>query len=246
MKKLFLISLTVSLLLVGCTVPPPEATAPGEKVIVHKEEYTQEKEYTQEDKITGVVSWVTDGDSLKVVLSSDYEIREGVHLSKGDELTIRLLLVDTPESVGEKAGMPFGAESSAYAKGLLQDKTVTLEFDEGDLKDRYDRYLAYVYLDGKRVQDYLLENGYAMVRYVFEPNTRYLSELREIEKQASNNSIGIWSIDNYAVIGEGFNEVDTKPNLKAIGEDVKTKAQETAGEFFGESIDSIINSFSGE
>lgn len=234
MKKYAFIMVAVSMLLGGCTVQPPGTTAPTKQ------------EVSQDDQITGVISQLADGDTYNVVMADNYEIREGVHLSKGEEITIRLLLVDTPESVGEKAGMPFGEESSAYAKGLLQGKTVTLEFDEGDIKDKYDRYLAYVYLDGKRVQDYLLENGYAMVRYVYEPNTRYLSELQAIEDTASKQSVGIWSMEGYVVPGEGFNEAGLRPDLKVIGEDIKDKAQETAEDFFGETIDSLIDSFSSQ
>lgn len=237
MKKLLFSIMAASIILTGCTVQPPGTTAPVKE------------EVSQIDQVTGVVSSLADGDTYNIVMNADYEIegtafREASHLSEGEQITVRALLVDTPESVGEKAGMPFGEESSAYAKGLLHGKTVTLEFDEGDIKDKYDRYLAYVYLDGKRVQDYLLENGYAIVRYVYEPNTRYLSELQAIEDTASKQSVGIWSMEGYVVPGEGFNETGLRPDLKVIGEDIKDKAQETAEDFFGETIDSLVDSFS--
>lgn len=234
MKKLIISFMAASIILTGCTVQPPGTTAPTKQ------------EVSQENQITGVVSKTHDGDTYEIKMANPYEIRDGVKLNAGDTISVRLLLVDTPESVGEKAGMPFGEESSAYAKGLLQGKTVTLEFDEGDIKDKYDRYLAYVYLDGKRVQDYLLENGYAMVRYVYEPNTRYLSELQAIEDTASKQSVGIWSMEGYVVPGEGFNEAGLRPDLKVIGEDIKDKAQETAEDFFGETIDSLVDSFSSQ
>lgn len=237
MNKLLVFS-TLLFILSGCTVPPAELTAP------ERPELSQEQ--ANEEDITGVITSLADGDTYNVVISKDREIRNGVQLTAGEEITVRLLLVDTPESVGEKAGMPYANEASSYAKGLLKGKTVTLEFDEGDLKDKYDRFLAYVYLDGKRVQDYLLENGYAMVHYVSEPNTRYLSELQAIEKTASKQSIGIWSMEGYAVPGEGFSEVGSGPDLKIIGEDIKNKAQETADDFLGETIDSLFDSFSSQ
>lgn len=232
MKKLLFSFMAASIILIGCTVQPPGTTAPTKQ------------EVSQDNKITGVISQLADGDTYNVVMVDNYEVRKGVYLSKGEEITIRLLLVDTPESVGEKAGMPYGNESSSYAKGLLKDKTVTLEFDEGDIKDKYDRYLAYVYVDGKRVQDYLLENGYAMIRYVNEPNTRYLAELEEIEKRAREQALGIWSIEGYVSQNEGYNEVGLKPDIKAIGEDVKEKALKTAEDLFGETLDSALDTFS--
>lgn len=46
---------------------------------------------------------------------------------------------------------------------------LTLEFDEGDKKDRYGRLLAYVFVDGQSVQETLLKEGFAQVAYIYEP-----------------------------------------------------------------------------
>lgn len=234
-RKKILIVAMFALLLTGCTVPSTEsANAPIKS--------ESSKEQVNEEDITGVISSLADGDTYNVVISKDREVREGVQLTAGEEITVRLLLVDTPESVGEKAGMPYGDESSSYAKGLLQGRTVTIEFDDGDIKDKYDRYLAYIYVDGKRVQDYLVENGYAMIRYVNEPNTRYLPELKELEAEAEKRGVGIWSIEGYVDKGNGFNEATLTPDLQGIGEDIAEKAQETAEDLFSNTMDSILDS----
>ncbi|MFD5853767.1 thermonuclease family protein [Cytobacillus pseudoceanisediminis] len=73
-----------------------------------------------------------------------------------------------------------------------------MEFDVGERQDRYGRLLAYVYVNGKSVQEILLEEGLARVAYVFPPNTRYLSDYEAAEKRARDKEIGIWSIDGYA------------------------------------------------
>lgn len=234
-RKKILIVAIFALLLTGCTVP----TAEPDNAPIKSE---SSNEQVNEEDITGVISSLADGDTYNVVISKDREVRDGVQLTAGEEITVRLLLVDTPESVGEKAGMPYGDESSSYAKGLLQGKKVTIEFDDGDIKDKYDRYLAYIYVDGKRVQDYLVENGYAMIRYVYEPNTRYLSELQELEADAERKSLGIWSIEGYVDKENGFNEVNATPNLQGIGEDIAEKAQETAEDLFSETMDSLLDS----
>lgn len=228
-----------TLLLSGCTVP----TAESDNASLNYESSTAQ---VDEEAITGVISSLADGDTYNVVISKDRKVRDGVQLTAGEEITVRLLLVDTPESVGEKAGMPYGDESSSYAKGLLQDKSVTIEFDDGDIKDKYGRYLAYIYVDGKRVQDYLVENGYAMIRYVNEPNTRYLPELKELEAEAEKSGVGIWSIEGYVDKGIGFNEATLTPDLQGIGEDIAEKAQETAEDLFSNTMDSLFDSIDSD
>lgn len=102
------------------------------------------------------------------------------------EVKVRLIGVNTPE-----INTPNGVIASNYTKGLLAGKTVTLEFDK-DRYDKYDRTLAYVYLeDGTMLNELLLENGYAEVMTV-EPNTRYKYRFQKIENKAKGKKIGIW------------------------------------------------------
>ncbi|MYL43920.1 hypothetical protein GLV99_20300 [Virgibacillus massiliensis] len=42
-----------------------------------------------------------------------------------------------------------------------------------------------------------IEEGYARVAYVYEPNTKYLDEFREAEEKADQEGNNIWSIDGY-------------------------------------------------
>ena len=62
-------------------------------------------------------------------------------------VTLRLLLVDTPESV--KKGVdpqPYSIEASNFAKNTLKaGDTVYIEYDEGDKTDKYDRHLGYLW-----------------------------------------------------------------------------------------------------
>ncbi|WNB90733.1 thermonuclease family protein [Bacillus sp. NEB1478] len=129
---------------------------------------------------------VVDGDTIHVELDGKNE-------------TVRFLLVDTPESVHpNKPVQPFSKEASNYTKKLLsQSSNVELELGIGE-RDKYGRLLAYVYADGKSVQEALLEKGLARVAYVFEPNTKYIDEYREIQSKAQKQAIGIWSLENYA------------------------------------------------
>lgn len=136
---------------------------------------------------------VVDGDTIKV------------QFADGQKETIRLLLVDTPETKHpDKPVQPFGPEASAFAKDTLLGKNIEVELDVSE-RDKYGRLLAYIWIDGKMFNEMLLENGLARVAYVYPPNVKYVDQFRIIQSVAQENEIGIWSIENYAK-EDGFNE----------------------------------------
>ncbi|MFD1067263.1 thermonuclease family protein [Oceanobacillus locisalsi] len=122
-----------------------------------------------------------------------------VHLEDGTRERVRLLLIDTPESVKPDTEVqPFGEEASDFAKEFMQEgETVELERGNPE-RDDYDRLLAYIWVDGENVNQLLVEEGYARVAFVYEPNTKYLSELEETQEEAKENEENIWSIPGYA------------------------------------------------
>lgn len=145
---------------------------------------------------------VIDGDTVKIKLSN------------GNEETVRLLLVDTPETVHPtKSVQPFGPEASQFAKELMPaNSEVEVELGISE-RDKYGRLLAYFYVDGKMVNKLLLEKGLARVAYVYAPNTKYVDEFEAIQKKAQTKEVGIWSIENY-VTSRGFNDTETKTKPK--------------------------------
>ncbi|WP_285766421.1 thermonuclease family protein [Peribacillus sp. SI8-4] len=153
----------------------------------------EEKGKTFPAKIVRVV----DGDTVKIKLAN------------GNEETVRLLLIDTPETVHpSKPVQPFGPEASKFTKNLMPaGSTVEVETGIGE-RDKYGRLLAYFYVDGKMVNKLLLEKGLARVAYVYAPNTKYLDELQSIQKQAQKERIGIWSLEDYAT-SKGFDDSKT-------------------------------------
>lgn len=135
--------------------------------------------------LSAQVTKVIDGDTIKVLLN-------------GREETIRLLLIDTPETHHPRHGeQPFGPEAKAFVTEILEDKTVQLEQDVTNGPDKYGRLLYYVYVDGKSVQEMLLEKGLARVAYVYVPNVKHVDKYRELQRQAQEAAVGIWSIENY-------------------------------------------------
>jgi micrococcal nuclease len=130
------------------------------------------------------VTRTIDGDTVVVALTSP---PRGI---AGKE-TVRLIGVDTPETVDRrKAVQAFGKEASTYAKQHLDGKSVFLAFD-WDLRDKYRRLLAYIYLpDGTCFNAQLVREGYghAYVQFPFQ----FMEEFRGLEAQARRQNRGLW------------------------------------------------------
>ncbi|CUB20643.1 Thermonuclease precursor [Bacillus subtilis] len=141
---------------------------------------TTEKTVDLSDKIEVRVIRVIDGDTFIADVN-------------GTEERIRLILVDTPETVHPtKEVQPYGKEASAFTKKQLENQSVYLEYDQ-EKRDKYDRLLAYVFLkDGTSFNKILLEKGYARLA-VFPPNIKYEDEYKQAEEAAKNEKIGIWN-----------------------------------------------------
>nr|WP_233711615.1 thermonuclease family protein [Lederbergia citrisecunda] len=118
----------------------------------------------------------------------------------GSEQKVRFLLVDSPETSHPRLGeQPFGQEAKEFTSSLVENaKKIELEFDIGPNLDKYGRLLAYVYVDGKMIQEELLKKGLARVAYIYPPNTRYVDQFDAIQKKAQKEEVGIWEIENYA------------------------------------------------
>ncbi|MCT4779171.1 MULTISPECIES: thermonuclease family protein [Exiguobacterium] len=141
-----------------------------------------------ENQVTeATVERVIDGDTVKV------------RLKNGQTEDVRFLLIDTPETVNpEKPIQPFGPEASRYTKDALPaGSDVLLERDQSKA-DRYGRLLAYVWADGKMINQELLRKGLARVAYIYEPDTRYVEMFQEIEDEAKGKTLGIWQTKGYA------------------------------------------------
>ncbi|EJM2453864.1 thermonuclease family protein [Staphylococcus pseudintermedius] len=117
---------------------------------------------------------------------------------QGKTETFRFLLIDTPETKHPRLGkQPFGQEASDRTAKLLKNANkIEVEFDVGRKQDKYHRYLAYIYVDGKMVNNILVKEGLAKVDYVYPPNTRYLSQLEKSQKAAKKAKLGIWTLNS--------------------------------------------------
>lgn len=143
----------------------------------------------------------TDGDTFKIIYNNEIK-------------TVRLLAVDTPESVHPKKEVEYyGKEASDYTCNVLKKANkIELEFDENsDKLDKYDRLLAWVFIDDKLLQESLIEGGYAKVAYLYG-DYKYTTKLQELQEIASNKNIGVWDEE----AKENFNSNQNEDKITTI------------------------------
>lgn len=130
------------------------------------------------------VTKVVDGDTIRVLLN-------------GQKLTIRIIGLDTPETVDPRKPVQcMGKAASDRAKELLFNKQVVLEADPTQEEtDKYGRLLRYVFING--TDDYglgaILE-GYGL-EYTYRLPYKYQTEYKNAENAARNAKTGLW-MDN--------------------------------------------------
>jgi micrococcal nuclease len=136
---------------------------------------------TNDPKIKVKLEACVDGDTAKFITS------EGIK-------TIRFLAIDTPETVHPtKDEEPYGKETSTFTcNELKKANSITIELDINSEKyDKYDRLLAWVFVDNILLQDKLVKMGYAKVAYLYD-NYKYTNILLKDEQIAKTNRLGIW------------------------------------------------------
>lgn len=140
---------------------------------------------------------VIDGDTLEVSLDDV-------------SLTIRLIGIDTPESVHSDASRNtiWGTYASDYTKMLLENtEYLYLEYDV-EPEDKYGRTLAYVWLSedttdlSNMLNAILLQDGYAYDK-VYKPNEKYKGEFEKYRITAQENGTGLWADEGFAALWEG-------------------------------------------
>jgi micrococcal nuclease len=116
-------------------------------------------------------------------------------INDGNQITVRLIGVDTPETVHpSKPVEEYGKEASLFTRNLLKGERIYVVVDPQQRKtDRYGRSLAYVYRapDGLFVNAEIIRQGYghAYTTYPF----KYMEEFRQIERFARQSQKGLWA-----------------------------------------------------
>lgn len=139
----------------------------------------------QEAEIEGkyLILEVVDGDTYKIKYN-------------GEEKKVRLIGVDTPESVhpNSSKNSDYGKIASNYVKELIENKYISLEFDVSGT-DKYGILLAYVYLEnGEMLNEKLIKEGYAKTA-TYPPDVKYVDTFTTLQEEARNNKQGFWKED---------------------------------------------------
>lgn len=175
-KKKKIIWFTASFLILIVSFLLEEKQIKEELELIFKPQQQNTSTYMQSEEWHTVIK-VADGDTFTI--------------ESGEK--IRLIGVDTPESVhpDKSKNTEFGKVVSGFAKEQLLDRKVRLEFDVTKT-DKYNRVLAYVYLeDGTFYNELLLQKGYARVMTV-QPNVAKQEVFLREESKAKDAGIGIW------------------------------------------------------
>jgi micrococcal nuclease len=114
----------------------------------------------------------------------------------GREERVRYIGVDTPETVKPNTPVQcFGPQAHAANARLLgaAGTALTLRFDR-ELRDRYDRLLAYVFRarDGLFVNARLIDLGAARTLEI-APNTAHAAQLSDLQHAARVAGRGLWT-----------------------------------------------------
>jgi Micrococcal nuclease (thermonuclease) homologs len=153
------------------------------------------------------------------------------------EIKVRFLAIDTPETVHPtKEVEAFGKEASNYTCDRLKSaKKIVLEYDPKSAeKDKYDRYLAWIFLDDVLLQDDIIKNGYAKVAYLYS-DYLYTDLLKASEKEARAEKVGQWGLPD-------VKEKDQEPE-KPVEENVVKENQgifDLVYNFISEFFDKLI------
>jgi micrococcal nuclease len=144
----------------------------------HREVYQTPSHLREIYKVVDVI----DGDTIEV----DFD---------GDVATVRLIGVDTPETVHPNQPVEeYGKEASYFLKNLLLDEWIWLDTpSEGATNtDKYGRLLGYAYRypDGMFVNLEVIRQGYghAYVTYPFQ----YMEDFQFYEAKAREAGRGLW------------------------------------------------------
>ena len=119
-------------------------------------------------EFTGRVVKVADGDSITVLIDKQQE-------------RVRLLSIDCPEDK-----QPFSTKAKAFTSDLCFGKQVVVNWEK---RDRYGRVLGEVLVDGKSVNQALLEAGMAWHYREYSKD----SELQRLEDDARAAKCGLWA-----------------------------------------------------
>jgi micrococcal nuclease len=125
-----------------------------------------------------------------------YQVRrvvDGDTLLLRDGARVRLMGVDTPETVKPDYPVePWGPEASDFTRSFVGTGEVRLQFDR-ERTDRFGRYLAYVWVGDRLLNEELLRAGLARWEPGYHYNQAMKTRFRRAQREAQQARRGLWS-----------------------------------------------------
>ena len=106
---------------------------------------------------------------------------------------VRLIGVNTPETVRPDHPVEaWGPEASRFTQEFISRGPVRLTFDQ-ERKDRFNRFLAYVWVDDRLLNEELVRAGLARAELQFHYSSSMKKRFREAQQAAQRERVGLWS-----------------------------------------------------
>lgn len=152
--------------------------------------------------------------------------------------TVRLLLIDTPESKKPNTPVqPYAIEAARYTESFVKTCDLSIQYDSKGKTDKYGRDLVYLYCGNTMVNEQLVRQGYARVGYIYQQKD-HLDRLLQAERIAKAEKLKIWSIDGFVNHdGEGFN---TTTEAQQKESDIMEMIRESLHRILDAAIDGLI------
>ena len=182
MKRCVRVAAAACLLFVGCAG--------------HQVQLTVQAPATLAEEPSGyeiaTVERVVDGDTIEVRIDQNVPGPAGGKGVVGEMYDVRLIGIDTPESVKPNTPVEcFAKEASAATEALLEGESVRLVEDVEET-DQYGRLLRYVYVGEEMANARLVANGYAHA-YTYPPNIRHSELFVQLQREAREHDRGLWA-----------------------------------------------------
>jgi len=118
---------------------------------------------------------------------------DGDTLLLTNQARVRLLGADTPETVHPNRPVePWGPEATKFTREFVAQGTVRIQLDR-ERVDKYGRFLAYVWVGDRMLNEELIRAGLATAETGFRYSHSMKTRFRRAEDEARSTGLGIWS-----------------------------------------------------
>jgi len=110
-------------------------------------------------------------------------------------IRVRVVNVDAPEMKSipnRRKAQEFSQEATDFVSALILNKEVGVTLYG---RDNFDRVLAFIRINGVRLDDIMLRNGIGWSTYEYTPGKKYAFG-KKLEAQARKEKLGLWGKEN--------------------------------------------------